>query len=311
MNTLDFFISLYSLERNYKYVPSYLLTPFRRLTRCLANIILPKILKSKRDKCKQHTGVVVSLTSFPARINEVWQVIECIMRQTYRPARIYLWLSKEQFPSSEMIPEVLRKLENDVFCIRLVEGDIRSHKKYYYIAKENPSADIILVDDDIYYPTTMIEELILSAQKYPNCVICRYGSLVSYSKDGIILPYAEWEEVNKYTINSRLFFGTGGGTLIRSSMLFKDLLNKELFLNLTPLADDIWVNAMVRLAKTPIVMLKPSIILPVQGKGTKVTLCNENVTEGKNDVQIKAVSEYYLKHLGIDPFAITYKVTVR
>lgn len=307
MNALDFFISLYSLQGNYKYIPSWFLTPFRRLTRKLASIILPRVLKGKRGKCKANTDIIVSLTSFPARIEEVWQVIECMLRQSYKPAKIYLWLSKEQFPSTDFIPTSLKRLENDVFNIRLVDEDIRSHKKYYYVSKENPNAQIILVDDDIYYPTTMIEDLISAEHKYPNCIICRYGSLIQYSESSKRLPYNHWASINNFTIHDSLFFGTGGGTLIKPNLLFKDFLVKDLFLKMTPLADDIWVNAMVRLANVPIVMLKPSLILPIQGKGSNVTLCSENLSAGKNDLQLDRVSLYYMDKLGVDPFSFDYQ----
>ena len=108
---------------------------------------------------KKKTGIIVSLTSFPARINDVWQVIECLLRQSYQPKHIFLYLSKEQFLSVNDIPIILRNLQSNIFQIKLVDGDIRSHKKYYYVSKEFPNSLVLLVDDDIYYPTDMIETL--------------------------------------------------------------------------------------------------------------------------------------------------------
>ena len=73
------------------------------------------------------------------------------------PHKIILWLSKDQFPTQNTIPENLKQIENSIFHIRLVDGDIRSHKKYYYAIKEYPNNLIFLIDDDLYYPANIIE----------------------------------------------------------------------------------------------------------------------------------------------------------
>ena len=54
--------------------------------------------------------IIVSLTSFPRRISAVWQTIESLMRQELCPDKIILWLSKEQFSSTEQLPKELQKL---------------------------------------------------------------------------------------------------------------------------------------------------------------------------------------------------------
>ena len=90
----------------------------------------------------------------------MWHVVECMFRQSYQPKKIILWLSQEQFPNEEDIPMSLRKRVNNIFQIRMVSGDIRSHKKYYYVVKEYPNSLILLIDDDLYYPTDMIEQLV-------------------------------------------------------------------------------------------------------------------------------------------------------
>ena len=144
----DFYSSLYS----YNKINNRLLSPIRRVVRSVANWVLPGYLShSVRDS--NHTkvqlpDVIVSLTSFPARIDRVWMVVECMRRQTVMPKNVILWLSKEQFPDQNL-PESLKKEIDDFFVVRFVEGDIRSHKKYYYVSKEYPDSYIILIDDDI------------------------------------------------------------------------------------------------------------------------------------------------------------------
>ena len=64
--------------------------------------ILKKVVKPYQPK------LIVSLTSFPARINTVHQVIESLLNQTKKADKIILWLAPEQFPNGEKdLPEKL------------------------------------------------------------------------------------------------------------------------------------------------------------------------------------------------------------
>ena len=58
-------------------------------------------------------NVVVSITSFPARIEGVPMVLETIYSQTRVPDRVVLWLGEEQFPGKEAdLPEELIPLKS-------------------------------------------------------------------------------------------------------------------------------------------------------------------------------------------------------
>lgn len=303
MNLLDFLVKRYGNTLVNSWIPFWCFTPVRRIIRFISSYILPRYLnKPNVYSPKNYTDIIVSFTSFPARIDEVWQVVECMFRQSYQPKKIILWLSQEQFPNEEDIPMSLRKRVNNIFQIRMVSGDIRSHKKYYYVVKEYPNSLILLIDDDLYYPTDMIEQLVKLREDNNGAVVCRYGSKIKYN-NGEIQPYSTWDRVTTNSSSLRLFFGSGGGTLFKPSQLYRDLTNLELSLKMTPIADDIWLNAMLRLAGTSLIMLKPRALLSVRSKGTNQTLCSENINEGRNDQQIYNVRSYYKKNLNIDPFA--------
>ena len=104
--------------------------------------------------------IIVSLTSFPARIEKVWMVVESLINQQQKPHKIILWLSKEQFSSIESLPQKLKEQRKRGLDIRLVDKDYRSHKKYLYAFREYPEDYVILVDDDILYPSNFISELL-------------------------------------------------------------------------------------------------------------------------------------------------------
>ena len=214
-------------------------------------------------------------------------------RQTLQPDKILLWLSKDQFPAEDSIPESLLSRRDEQFDIRLVEGDIRSHKKYYYAAKEYPNDLLFLIDDDIYYDTDIIRRSMTAYVEYgKKCVVCNYGSRIAYDEIDC-KSYSEWQPVEgKKAIGKDLFFGSGGGTLFRPSDMYKDLTNIELAIHLTPIADDIWLNAMAIKANLTKIMLPHGPILSVKEKNN-VTLSSVNNGQRRNDVQLDAVRKYY------------------
>lgn len=305
MNIYTFLTCFYGALHNYKYVPFFFLTPLRKLIRSSANLLLPWYLNKKVIyKGRIQKNLIVSLTSFPARIENVWMVIEAMKRQTILPEKIILWLSREQFPTMESIPTKLLARQDDLFEIRVVDGDIKSHKKYYYSSREFPDSLLLLIDDDIFYPLEMIERLLKAYQNNPQAVICKYGYIMKFDENGLLLPYRYWKQLTINSKDKNLFFGSGGGTLFTPSKLHRDLTNKDLFLQLTPSADDIWLNAMVKLASLPIELIDPYLPLPIKGNNKNITLSSVNVGENKNDEQLKAVSDYYRKKLSIDPFQV-------
>lgn len=143
---VNFFDRWYSCPDNsafLKRVRYYSLKRF--LIRRVANILIPLYFrlsnfyfKRKLRSAKKETPkIIVSLTSFPLRIKTIWIVIECLMRQQTVPDKIILWLSKDQFSGLDALPKRLLNYRDRGLEIKLREGDLRSHKKYYYMLSEN------------------------------------------------------------------------------------------------------------------------------------------------------------------------------
>ena len=101
-----------------------------------------------------------------------------------------------------------------------------------------------------------------------------------------------------------MFFGSGGGTLFPPGVFYKDILNKDIFKSLCFQADDIWLNTMIRLNGSKILVsgygqgMSP---LPVLNR-KDVSLASLNVDENQNDIQLSLVREYYMQQLDVDPF---------
>lgn len=91
--------------------------------------IIKKHDSSELKKLKTRR-IIVSLTSYPARIAGIAQMLESIYSQTRKADKIVLWLAEEQFPNrDDDLPDDLRKLQfEDKLEVRWCD-DLKPHKK--------------------------------------------------------------------------------------------------------------------------------------------------------------------------------------
>lgn len=304
MNLYKFYTKAYGYTRNYKGVPVWALTPFRRLIRNSATKRLPKFFaKHPADVNRpQRLDVIISLTSFPARIDYVYLTIESFLRQTVLPEKIILWLSKEQFLDEHSVPERLKKLQNKVFQIRYVDGDIRSHKKYYYSFGEYPDKTVITTDDDIVYPPRFLEQLLETSKAFPGCIVANIAHKITYLNRELV-PYKQWTSAKPFETENTIQIGAGG-VLYPPHCLFEDCLKLDIAMKVAPMADDLWLNAMARLNGTKVVKSSfEKAFLPIVIPNDQ-PLTKENVRLNKNDVQINQIREYYSGTSFGDPYKL-------
>jgi hypothetical protein len=283
----------------------------RFIIRLAANAMLPFYFRVtgrwrrnqlQQNRRKSDGGIVVSLTSFPGRIERVWIVVETLLRQTRKPDQIILWLSRDQFPDINHLPQSLLRLRRRGLRIELRGGDLRSHKKYYYVKREFPSSVVVLVDDDIFYPKGMLDELVTASEVFPGKVVCRFTKRIKWSSNHELDKYLNWPKVNDGMLGADYFFGSGGGVLIPPTSIDSDVLNSQVFSEICPTADDIWLNAMCRLVSIEMVSLnKRFLLLPVMQRD-KTDLSSINNGLLRNDEQLRLVRDYCLLSHGRDPF---------
>jgi hypothetical protein len=270
----------------------------------LANTIIPLFLRFYKIVTLPKSGVVniapvVTLTSFPQRIDKIHLVIESLLRQTIQPSRIILWLSEEQFSSLSELPDRLLKLQDRGLEIILTPGDLRSYKKYYFYLKDNVSKPFIIVDDDIFYPSYLIESLVKTAKNNSNSVCANRCTEIDGNE-----RYKDWLSVRGESVGPQLnLLPTGcGGVLYPANSLHQDALNESLFTELCKDADDIWLSCMAYLNNVPTVYTgKNEYFLPVNSIGN-LHLHTGNVSGSNNDKCIAKVKDYYSSKLGLDVF---------
>ena len=94
-----------------------------------------KIPAEPLNKEYRREKIIVSLTSFPARIDCVEYSVKSLMMQDYKPDRIILWLSNLQFKSEGELPDTLLVLKDKGLEIKFCNDDLRGHKKYFELIK--------------------------------------------------------------------------------------------------------------------------------------------------------------------------------
>ncbi len=251
---------------------------------------------------KKETGInpnnkdklIISLTSFPKRFNVVYITIEALLNQSLKPNKIVLWLAEEEL-KNVIIPKSLLKLKARGLTIKIVKQNLRPYNKLIYSLEEFSKYNIITVDDDIIYPTWFIKELVSKSIKYPNSIIAYRCLCIKKIGKNTLAKYTSWERMSQNTIGYYDLFFTGvGGVLYPPNTLHKDVLDRDLFLKLSPLADDIWFNVMAILNHTPIIPAKDKWVqFPTIAFSQSIALCKSNVNLNKNDIFLKNVFDYY------------------
>jgi len=219
-------------------------------------IKIPPLDGLNADKSRK-PEIIVSLTSFPARMPFVPIVLDAMLSQTVKPDRIILWLSEEQFPNNGL-PEWTDTYKRAGVEIYFRPDDLKSHKKYYYAIKENPEAIVILVDDDLYYDNDTIEQLYNSYLKFPNAISALTVNEITFDRHNNILSSLKWAlwGLDKYMEkpSMRLYFLSGHGTLLPPNALHPEAFNIPAFKKLCLYDDELWLKIMSVLQGTPVVL---------------------------------------------------------
>lgn len=234
--------------------------------------------------------IIVSLTSYPKRIDTIWLTIETLLHQTVKPDMVILWLAEEQFSGYNALPDTLLKLRERGLTIKFCD-DLRSHKKYFYTMQEYSEDIIILVDDDMFYPYDTIEKLIKLHEKYPNDVCTMTAQVMEHNK----LP-SEWKNPKlgkKYEHSDKIQIFSGSGSLYPPHSICKEAFDKKAIQSYCPYADDLWLTYMALKNNTKITMQNPWRAFPVTIYGTgDGSLYYINAEAGQNDEQWKKIIEW-------------------
>lgn len=255
------------------------------------------ISSEKRDK-----KVIISLTTIPSRLDKVWITIESLLRQENKPDKIILWLAEDEFQGVK-IPQILKKQQKRGLEIRYCKN-LRSYKKFYYTMLEFHFSYVLAVDDDFIYSEKLLGKLMDISTHYPDSIICNRAHKIRTDKNGIF-PYLRWisyenRKIKEEKPSYKNFLTSGGGTLFPVWLLDRDTFREDIFMNIAPTADDVWLNFTAWKSKIKVVVTKGVLgyMIPIHsssdsGLFLKNTVAKTEACECENDFQIRDVLEYF------------------
>jgi len=237
--------------------------------------------------------IIVSLTSYYKRLNTLYNVLDSILNGNLIPDKIILTLYfKDINFISKYIYDYLNK--NNITLI-IVDIDIKSHKKYFYVMQKYPYDIIITIDDDIIYENNTIELLYKSYLKYPNEISARRVHLIKYDQNGLSTFYNQWyKEYKLLKIPSfDLLATTGAGTLFPPNILkINYSLIYDIFNCIT--SDDLFLKFIENKLKVKIVWVENNKLMGLEQIYRDGMFNNENIFG--NDECLKNFKIYKIKN---------------
>ncbi len=243
------------------------------------------------------TEKIISLTSYPARIDGVAQVVDSLLNQKLSADRIVLCLAECEFPGKETdLPADIIQLVNDeklelLWC----DENLGPHKKYYYTMQRFPDAIVITADDDLLYPETTIGELFIGYLLYPEAVSAVRTHLISVDENGKILSYNEWimEYDGIKLQESMQLISTGvSGVLYPPGIFNEKLFDRETIKKTCFYGDDLWLKINECICGIPTVCVSNFKNLKYIQGSQETALCKSNVDRNRNDIQWKKIANW-------------------
>lgn len=187
---------------------------------------------------KKENEIVISLTTFPPRINDVIETVKTLLMQSLKPEHVVLWLASSQFlDGEESLPKELLDLKKYGLEIAWCD-DLKSYKKLIPTLKKYPNSIIVTTDDDIVYRRNWLSKLYKNYRKNPNVIWAHRVTKFDYKDSQYITQaggYSRWEN---YSFLNKI---TGCGGVLYPPGIFDDEIHSvEKFKKLCPTNDDIW-----------------------------------------------------------------------
>lgn len=197
--------------------------------------------------------IIISLTSWVKRVNNIPIVLSSILKQTKIPDKIVINLCyhefKECYGESLLPKNVLDflKLHEDIIEINWLENNTYVWKKSIPTMYKYPNDCIICIDDDFLYPDDFVETFVKKHNEIPDYPLSGVD-IVCFKKASIqhcgcaSMDKLEWLKPELERINIDIFacgdedtFLTFCYTVLNKKMVF---VGKKYWINMPSLIDD-------------------------------------------------------------------------
>lgn len=238
---------------------------------------------NKRQKRAIINNLIVSLTTFDKRIDNVEITIKSLLTQTVLPSKIILHVDEMD---KKIVPKSLLSLESENFEIKYCE-DLGPYTKSIpllnNLSKINHDYDwVVICDDDIIYPPSWLEDFQLERFQNEKTAIAHRCHKAFFDRNGDFLPYNSW---NKFDIKTYQFglFPTGvGGIALPIKAINPFFFTTRIFLELAPTSDDVWIYFLLKLSDIKVFDINSKLKLKEWVLRKRFRLSKVNNREGDN-----------------------------
>lgn len=267
----------------------------------VANYLREASISSFRPNHSLPGSLVVSLTSYSSRFDNLYLTLRSLMLQEVSPDHLILWIAEEE---KKELPKNVWELEQYGLNIRFCEN-IRSYKKIVPSLREYPDSFIVTADDDLYYDSKWLKGLVDSWDGDERTVIAHRAHKVVLNDKGRPLPYKKWkwEVGEKEPVDGLIFPTSGAGVLWPPHVFHSDVTYVRRFMELCPSADDIWLYWMASLNGAKVKRSTYEFRFIEWPNNGVSPLWKENVIGGGNDRQIEKLMGFYS-----NPFFVSREV---
>ncbi|WP_407379455.1 glycosyltransferase family A protein [Helicobacter sp.] len=256
--------------------------------------------------------VLVSLTSFPARLPYLHHTLYSLLTQDYKDFHIALFLSSSEVRPDEL-PLILKIFARlGLLSIHFVEENLRAYKKLFYALQAYPEHIIITIDDDQIYAPNTISLLLESYKKFPRAIHTNWTYDAAFLAEILDIDPAQYLPIIKENAPHLALASVGvSGVLYPPSPFSQEFFNTQAIVSLAPYNDDLWFFVMSVLNDVPKVLVKNALEHPKESsiaQDESPNLWEINCEQNRNYDQLRALLEAYpqarakiLKSLGLEP----------
>lgn len=251
----------------------------------------PALASSANAANSAKPAVIVSLTSYPPRFPTLHLTLKSLLMQSYTDQKVVLWVADKDAAALPASVTDLRQWGLEIGTC----DDIRSYKKLIPTLEKYGPVTVVTADDDIYYWTTWLAELVAVWQSSNGKeIIAHRRHRIAHGPNGLPLPYSQWKFEATETDSSVLNFPTGiGGVLYPAGIFTNEVLDRAAFTQLCPFGDDIWFYWMGRTNGATFRGVPNQRYIHNWRGSQGAALWLSNIGESRNDTQIKAMIDAY------------------
>lgn len=246
--------------------------------------------------------ISVNLTTTSERLKLCRVALASLLMQTKLPDVINLWVSKKPYLSDKGLSEVdalnrllisIPEANRHLVKIRWTPNT-GPYRKLIPVLREAGTEDLIVTaDDDIFYGENWLMLLLSEYERDPGKPVASRVRQIKYGPLGLKMSYMNWGLISERKHVVKDYLVTFGGGVILSKCMFLDAdINDDSFLDVAPMADDIWYSMLLKRNKQRVTII-PEVMRELMFVQHPYGLANSNLAIGKTNFRGRILRKFW------------------